>query len=62
MFAVIPENKTNVNRPKFVSVTEGNPVLLQFLSDQAARFYVHSIKTSDGKFVKSSTSAGLYYL
>lgn len=50
MFAAIPEIKSV--KTSFVSISEGNPVMLQIISPQAERFYVHNIKTSDGKFVK----------
>lgn len=50
MFAVIPETKSS--KSSFVSIVEGSPVILQILSEQATRNYIHKIKTSDGRFVR----------
>lgn len=49
-FADIPELKSI--KASFFSINEGNPVMGQILSPSAERFYVHTIKTSDGKFIR----------
>lgn len=49
-FADIPELK-NV-KASFFTIAEGNPVMGQILSPSAQRFYIHTVKTSDGKFIR----------
>lgn len=52
MFADIPENTGNFRRKAYVTIKEGRPTMFQFLDEHPERFLVHTINTSDGRWVK----------
>jgi hypothetical protein len=51
MFAEIPEN-TVFEKKQYAVIQEGKPLLFQLLDEKATMFIVHTLKTSDGRWVK----------
>lgn len=50
-FADIPEQR-NFEKKKWAKIVEGKPILFQLLDDKAEHFVVHTVPSSDGKWVK----------
>jgi hypothetical protein len=51
MFADIPE-KTTFEKKQYAVIQDGKPFLFQLIDEKATQFRVHTIKTSDGRWVK----------
>jgi len=50
-FATIPD-RTEYKKAAYVYIKTGKPVLFQLLDEKAERFLVHTIRTSDNRYIK----------